>query len=1060
MEQKNIEAFLRKAPSKKKRSTRKSGKKPSEEKRDLGYYEGVLKMYREIGHQEGIVETLIEMALLHAENDSLLKAIESAERARNISEELEDPREVTALLLLGDLRYRTRDPESAEELWLQSTDHPMAETEQILGGFLRLAWRQLESGTPGFSDWLDRSDAIARSHHASLLRSIHARRSGDLHQAEEWMSKAIATQDGSSSPALFAAAPVLPSVEESDLHRTMGDILLEIGRVREAASAYERAGDHLAQGDAFRELGNMELALSAYERGKKKTSQGIFVIRIAEIRIEMGDEEGALTLLERSEKELIKKEPHLAIEALDLRILVCSGRDRARERVRMLEQKGAVYETLEEYQGMTDSLLQAAELYQGMDDDESWKRGVKVLQQVINSEAKRGKIREELQLRSRLEKLHLERDRPVKRIYEDNVEYCYSLKKPMLAIAFFQGELELHKGKEEEFLDYLHLARSFLSAGKRTEALATYQEAAKRYKEPGIRGTIHREIGYLFRIMGDMEKARKSLDKASSNFKRARNREGQVRALCELEKLYDDEISREKMVRSKHISEINKVTNRMEKLTEENNDCQKIIRETSRLVDEKETEIREKREHLEKMRLELPENGPDRTKQLSMMEKLRKGITKIEESMESLNRTIRENQAKKLTGQEERADLKQSLTELKKQDATMKRKIEAIEATGATFREQAMKMDPMLATSAKLETIEEDIYHSLASGTIPQIRIPTRTKDNIEFSDAQHVYRYGSGLSFRSAKSTDGANMLMRTAYVIDFIDDMINTSLKGKNRSSTLRELYYISESWGKLAKFGSQNESNNLIEDLEIITRYMRENFHLRPEEDGARVIGNVTLREKNRKGEWKNINCRNDVGDSGYTIPYNAEKEKLKFKSVDADFVIAIETGGMFDRLVENGFDEDARAVLVHIKGQPARSTRRFLKRLNEETRLPVLVFTDGDPWSYRIFASIAYGAIKTAHISHHLATPSAEYVGITPSDILTYELPTDKLSDRDVEALNSELTDPRFSDGFWQEEISTQLKIKKKSEQQALAKYGLDFVTETYLPEKLGEMGYLS
>jgi DNA topoisomerase-6 subunit A len=29
--------------------------------------------------------------------------------------------------------------------------------------------------------------------------------------------------------------------------------------------------------------------------------------------------------------------------------------------------------------------------------------------------------------------------------------------------------------------------------------------------------------------------------------------------------------------------------------------------------------------------------------------------------------------------------------------------------------------------------------------------------------------------------------------------------------------------------------------------------------------------------------------------------------------------------------------------------------------------------------------------------------------------------------------------------------------KKSEQQALAKYGLDYVTDTYLPEKLNEIG---
>jgi len=35
----------------------------------------------------------------------------------------------------------------------------------------------------------------------------------------------------------------------------------------------------------------------------------------------------------------------------------------------------------------------------------------------------------------------------------------------------------------------------------------------------------------------------------------------------------------------------------------------------------------------------------------------------------------------------------------------------------------------------------------------------------------------------------------------------------------------------------------------------------------------------------------------------------------------------------------------------------------------------------------------------------------------------------------------------------------LKIDKKAEQQALAKYGLNYVTDKYLPEKLTEMGVL-
>ena len=39
----------------------------------------------------------------------------------------------------------------------------------------------------------------------------------------------------------------------------------------------------------------------------------------------------------------------------------------------------------------------------------------------------------------------------------------------------------------------------------------------------------------------------------------------------------------------------------------------------------------------------------------------------------------------------------------------------------------------------------------------------------------------------------------------------------------------------------------------------------------------------------------------------------------------------------------------------------------------------------------------------------------------------------------------------------EQNEKMLEIGKKSEQQSLAKYGLDFVTDTYLPEKLAELG---
>jgi len=352
-----------------------------------------------------------------------------------------------------------------------------------------------------------------------------------------------------------------------------------------------------------------------------------------------------------------------------------------------------------------------------------------------------------------------------------------------------------------------------------------------------------------------------------------------------------------------------------------------------------------------------------------------------------------------------------------------------------------------------LKEIAQSIYDQIDGGKVPKMTLPLRNKGNIRFDPKHGVFKYGKATGARSAKKVNGALMLLRTMYVVEFIEDMIED-----NKSSTLREMYYISEGWEK-AKFSSQDESNLLAEDLEIVTSCLREDFKLRAEENGASIIGDITISEMDRKGRLKKINCRDDVGDSGYGIPNNVEKDKVQLLGSNAKFVIAVETGGMFDRLVENGFDEKYNAVLVHLKGQPARSTRRMIKRLNEELKLPVVVFTDGDPWSFRIFASVAYGAIKTAHISEYLATPTAEFVGITASDITNYKLPTDKLSDVDVRALHAELKDPRFADEYWRDEIETMLKLNKKAEQQALAKYGLDFVTDKYLPEKLTNMGVL-
>ncbi|WP_458204810.1 DNA topoisomerase IV subunit A [Haladaptatus sp. NG-SE-30] len=363
-----------------------------------------------------------------------------------------------------------------------------------------------------------------------------------------------------------------------------------------------------------------------------------------------------------------------------------------------------------------------------------------------------------------------------------------------------------------------------------------------------------------------------------------------------------------------------------------------------------------------------------------------------------------------------------------------------------------MSADNDAEAQQKLIDLAAEFYDQFAGGQIPRMSIPTRTKSNIEYDEDERVWVYGDRMSTRSANSVRGARKLLKAVYTIEFLSNQLE-----QDRSSTLRELYYLSESWdSNEAQFSDQDESNQLIEDLEIVSDVTREDFHMRPEESGATIMGPLHLREQTRRGE-RDIHCQEDVGEGGYQIPNNPDT--IEFLDHDADFILCVETGGMRDRLVENGFDDDYNAIIVHLKGQPARATRRITRRLHEELDLPVTVFTDGDPWSYRIYGSVAYGSIKSAHLSDYLATPDAQFIGIQPEDIVEYDLPTDPLSDSDRNALESELEDPRYQTDYWREQIELQLDIEKKSEQQALASHGLDFVTDTYLPDRLSEMGIL-
>ncbi|HYA21725.1 MAG TPA: DNA topoisomerase IV subunit A, partial [Thermoproteota archaeon] len=178
--------------------------------------------------------------------------------------------------------------------------------------------------------------------------------------------------------------------------------------------------------------------------------------------------------------------------------------------------------------------------------------------------------------------------------------------------------------------------------------------------------------------------------------------------------------------------------------------------------------------------------------------------------------------------------------------------------------------------------------------------------------------------------------------------------------------------------------------------------------------------------------------------------------EFVETSADKVIAIEKGAMFSRFVEDQAWKRFHAVLIHTAGQAPRSTRKLIRRLNVELKLPVYLFADADPWGLHICQVIISGSANAAHISE-LVTPKAKWAGVYASDITKYDLPSTKLTDMDMRRLNEIKKDVRYQKGRWKEEIQRFFEIRKKAEQEAFSKYGLSFIVDKYLKKRLDELG---
>lgn len=334
------------------------------------------------------------------------------------------------------------------------------------------------------------------------------------------------------------------------------------------------------------------------------------------------------------------------------------------------------------------------------------------------------------------------------------------------------------------------------------------------------------------------------------------------------------------------------------------------------------------------------------------------------------------------------------------------------------------------------------MYENMDNGIFPEIVIPSRSVKNLVYDEELEQYILGLSKVKRSSQNIKHIRPFTQLVWLAFFVNKLLK-----QGKTSTLRDVYYSAQAYN--IDFKDQPESDDIITDLEAAFSRAREDFSIYPEERSA-VFGDLTIEYTVKGYEGKRLNLASHP--DGYLI--GPSLSTCEFVETSAEMVIAVEKGGVFTRFVEEKVHERYNAIIIDTAGQPPRSTRYILKRLNKEMHLPVYILTDGDVYGEHIAMVIVAGSANAAHI-RDLTVPTAKWIGVWGTDILKYKLPSIPLTDQDIKRIHELKKDPRYNKELWQRELDVFLKIRKKSELEAFAKYGLTAIVDKYLRDKLDE-----
>jgi DNA topoisomerase-6 subunit A len=350
-----------------------------------------------------------------------------------------------------------------------------------------------------------------------------------------------------------------------------------------------------------------------------------------------------------------------------------------------------------------------------------------------------------------------------------------------------------------------------------------------------------------------------------------------------------------------------------------------------------------------------------------------------------------------------------------------------------------------------IEDLGKDLAKEILSNKPPIMDVPIRALSNVNYDKKSQTLQLGNKKSERNFFNVAHSKKFLQTLEVAAASKELLEV---GKHTS--LRDVFYMIKRTipnTKINIVDEQTESDDAIEDLEVLTGLSREQLNINANKMGS-VAGHVVIEDKGDEIDWGRM------GSGGWSIPSNVEE--IKFKKVKANYVIYMEKAAVWERLHEDKFWDKQNCIIMSSQGQTTRGIRRLLQRLSQEHNLPIYVLCDGDPYGYYIYSVLKYGSINLAHMSESMTLQNAKYIGITVDDIEKYGLKKNLIAFKEVDM--TRLEQLQNYEWFkehkgWQRQFKMMKTLKAKLEIQALSSRGISFISDKYLPEKIKNKDWL-